>query len=152
MPERNYRFVMLFIFCLFAARVLAGVVAELDYSEPNWTFRIAVLALAAGEMVLLIVGLTGIGMLHGWTEGIGYHMREYYTPLWLCAVLMCLLLALVISLFFVFVCLHCNHPGIIKQHIILLMVMCSADVSITGACYFAFLRIRLPSLQSSGYY
>ncbi|KAK6036973.1 hypothetical protein COOONC_25522, partial [Cooperia oncophora] len=37
---------LLFIFCLFAARVLAGVVAELDYSEPNWTFRIAVLALA----------------------------------------------------------------------------------------------------------
>ncbi|EYB98571.1 hypothetical protein Y032_0130g1544 [Ancylostoma ceylanicum] len=73
-------------------------------------------------MALLIVGLTGLGMLHGWTEGVGYHMRAYYTPLWLCAVLMCLLLVLVISLFLVFVCLYCNHPGIIKQHIVLLAV------------------------------
>ncbi|KAK5984003.1 hypothetical protein GCK32_018536 [Trichostrongylus colubriformis] len=37
---------LLFIFCLFAARVLAGVVFEFDYAEPNWAFRIAVLALA----------------------------------------------------------------------------------------------------------
>ncbi|WKX92976.1 hypothetical protein Q1695_010755 [Nippostrongylus brasiliensis] len=37
---------LLFIFCLFAARVLAVVVLEFDYSEPNWIFRIAVLALA----------------------------------------------------------------------------------------------------------
>ncbi|RCN40594.1 hypothetical protein ANCCAN_13459 [Ancylostoma caninum] len=77
----------------------------------------------AGEMALLIVGLTGLGMLHGWTEGVGYHMRAYYTPLWLCAVLMCLLLVLVISLFLVFVCLYCNHPGIIKQHIVLLLIV-----------------------------
>ncbi|VDO43523.1 hypothetical protein V3C99_012200 [Haemonchus contortus] len=92
-----------------------------------------------GEMVVLIAGLTGIGMLHGWTEGVGYHMREYYTPLWLCAVLMCLLLALVISLFFVFVCLHCNNPGIIKQHIILLVtswpiaVLLTASAVVSGA-------------------
>lgn len=74
----------------------------------------------AGEMILLIVGITGIGMLHGWTEGIGYHMRAYYTPLWLCGVLMCLLLLLVISLFLVIVCLYFNHPGIIKHHVMLL--------------------------------
>lgn len=37
---------LLFIFCLFAARVLAAVVFEFEYSEPNWSFRIAVLALA----------------------------------------------------------------------------------------------------------
>ncbi|WKX92977.1 hypothetical protein Q1695_010756 [Nippostrongylus brasiliensis] len=71
-------------------------------------------------MVLLIAGLTGIGMLHGWTEGIGYQMRAYYTPLWLCAVLMCLLLLLVISLFLVFFCLQFNRPGVVKQHILLL--------------------------------
>ncbi|CAJ0606772.1 unnamed protein product [Cylicocyclus nassatus] len=74
----------------------------------------------AGEMVVLIAGVTGIGMLHGWTEGVGYHMRAYYTPLWLCAALMCLLLVLILSLFLVFVCLLSDHPGVIKQHIILL--------------------------------
>nr|CDJ90443.1 Protein Y51H7BR.4, isoform a [Haemonchus contortus] len=37
---------LLFVFCLFAARVLLSVVFEFDFSEPNWTFRIAVLALA----------------------------------------------------------------------------------------------------------
>uniref|UniRef100_A0A1I7XJ98 MARVEL domain-containing protein n=1 Tax=Heterorhabditis bacteriophora TaxID=37862 RepID=A0A1I7XJ98_HETBA len=76
----------------------------------------------AGEMILLVTGLTGVGMLHGWTEGVGYHMREYYTPLWTCAVIMGILLLLIISLFFVFVFLHFGHPGIIKQHIMALAI------------------------------
>ncbi|KAK6736757.1 hypothetical protein RB195_019447 [Necator americanus] len=86
-------------------------------------------------MALLIVGLTGLGILHGWTEGVGYHMRAYYTPLWLCAVLMCLLLLLIISLFLVFVCLHFNHPGIIKQHIMLLAVSWSVAVLLIASAF-----------------
>ncbi|CAI4232190.1 unnamed protein product [Auanema sp. JU1783] len=76
----------------------------------------------AGEMVLLIMGITAIGMLHGWTEGVGYHLREYYTPLWACAVLMSLLLLLIISLVLVFIFLHFNCAGIIKQHIFALAI------------------------------
>ncbi|KAK6030311.1 hypothetical protein OSTOST_03558 [Ostertagia ostertagi] len=64
-------------------------------------------------------------------------MREYYTPLWLCAVLMCLLLALVISLFLVFICLHCNHPGIIKQHIMLLAASWPIAVLLTASAVVA---------------
>lgn len=33
------------------------------------------------EMIVLIAGETGIAMVHGWTEGIGYSMKGYYTPL-----------------------------------------------------------------------
>ncbi|CAD5215441.1 unnamed protein product [Bursaphelenchus xylophilus] len=68
------------------------------------------------EMIVLIAGETGIAMVHGWTEGIGYSMKGYYTPLWTCAVLMVLLFLLIISLFFVFIGLHFNYPGIIQHH------------------------------------
>lgn len=74
----------------------------------------------AGEMALLVTGITGVGMLHGWTEGIGYNLRPYYTPLWTCATLMVLLLLLIISLFFVFIFLHFNKPTIIRQHVVAL--------------------------------
>uniref|UniRef100_A0A915EUY2 NADH dehydrogenase subunit 6 n=1 Tax=Ditylenchus dipsaci TaxID=166011 RepID=A0A915EUY2_9BILA len=74
----------------------------------------------AGEMILLITGETGIAMLHGWTEGIGYAMRPFYTPMWTCAILMILLFLLILSLFFVFVGLHFNRPGIVQHHVIAL--------------------------------
>jgi hypothetical protein len=73
------------------------------------------------EMVVLIAGETGVAMVHGWTEGIGYSMKGYYTPLWSCAVLMVLLFLLIISLFFVFIGLHFNYPGIIQHHIFALV-------------------------------
>uniref|UniRef100_A0AC34GQQ1 Uncharacterized protein n=1 Tax=Panagrolaimus sp. ES5 TaxID=591445 RepID=A0AC34GQQ1_9BILA len=34
------------------------------------------------EMIVLIAGETGLGILHGWTEGVGYAMKPYYTPMW----------------------------------------------------------------------
>ncbi|KAI6172110.1 hypothetical protein M3Y98_00937000 [Aphelenchoides besseyi] len=74
------------------------------------------------EMVVLIVGETGISMIHGWTEGIGWSMRGYYMPLWACAVLMVLLFLLIISLFFVFIGLHFNYPGIIHHHVFALAI------------------------------
>ncbi|KAL6734547.1 hypothetical protein Aduo_005075 [Ancylostoma duodenale] len=37
---------LLFIFCVFVARVITSVILELDYSEPDWVFRISVLTLA----------------------------------------------------------------------------------------------------------
>ncbi|EYB98570.1 hypothetical protein Y032_0130g1543 [Ancylostoma ceylanicum] len=37
---------LLFIFCVFVARVITSVILELDFSEPDWVFRISVLALA----------------------------------------------------------------------------------------------------------
>ncbi|KAK6736758.1 hypothetical protein RB195_019448 [Necator americanus] len=39
-------FFLLFVFCVFVARVITSVVFELDFSEPDWIFRISVLALA----------------------------------------------------------------------------------------------------------
>jgi hypothetical protein len=72
-------------------------------------------------MVVLIAGETGIAMVHGWTEGIGYTMKGYYTPLWTCACLMVLIFLLIISLFFVFIGLHFNKPGIIYHHVFALV-------------------------------
>ncbi|KAI6196987.1 hypothetical protein M3Y94_01172300 [Aphelenchoides besseyi] len=74
------------------------------------------------EMIVLIAGETGISMVHGWTEGIGWSMRGYYMPLWACAVLMVLLFLLIISLFFVFIGLHFNFPGIIHHHVFALAI------------------------------
>uniref|UniRef100_A0A914E2K6 Uncharacterized protein n=1 Tax=Acrobeloides nanus TaxID=290746 RepID=A0A914E2K6_9BILA len=87
-------------------------------------------AFLAGEMVLLVAGEAGIGVLHGWTEGVGYAFQRYYTPLWACAILMIELFLLIISLFFVFVGLHFNNPGIIKHHIIALIASWPLAISI----------------------
>ncbi|KAI6184115.1 hypothetical protein M3Y97_00561700 [Aphelenchoides bicaudatus] len=74
------------------------------------------------EMIVLIAGETGIAMVHGWTEGIGYSMRGYYMPLWTCATLMVQLFLLIISLFFVFLGLHFNNPNIIYHHVFALAI------------------------------
>ncbi|CAJ0950773.1 unnamed protein product, partial [Mesorhabditis belari] len=94
---------------------MASYAAEkIEESSPH--------AVLAAEMIYLIVGVTGIGMLHGWTEGVVYQLQEYYTPLWTCACLMVLLLLLIISLFFVFIFLYCNQPGVITHHCVALYV------------------------------
>uniref|UniRef100_A0AC34RMN1 Uncharacterized protein n=1 Tax=Panagrolaimus sp. JU765 TaxID=591449 RepID=A0AC34RMN1_9BILA len=85
----------------------------------------------AAEMIYLIAGETGLGILHGWTEGVGYAMQPYYTPMWCCAVLMCLLFLLILSLFLVFVFLHFNRPGIIKHHVIALVVSWPVGICLT---------------------
>lgn len=46
-----------FIFCVFVARVITSVILELDYSEPDWVFRISVLALAGKLRVSYLVEL-----------------------------------------------------------------------------------------------
>ncbi|KAI6208052.1 hypothetical protein M3Y96_00073800 [Aphelenchoides besseyi] len=51
-----------------------------------------------------------------------WSMRGYYMPLWTCAVLMVLLFLLIISLFFVFIGLHFNYPGIIHHHVFALAI------------------------------
>ena len=100
-------------------------------------------------MIVLIAGETGLGILHGVTEGVSYSLVPYYTPMyvplhydfafiksaflsnfsqnklipfrWACAVLMCLIFLLIFSLFLVFVFLHFNRPWIIKHHVIALV-------------------------------
>jgi len=83
------------------------------------------------EMIVLIAGETGLGILHGVTEGVSYSLVPYYTPMWACAVLMCLVFLLIFSLFLVFVFLHFNRPWIIKHHVIALIVAWPVGVCIT---------------------
>uniref|UniRef100_A0A7E4WBI9 MARVEL domain-containing protein n=1 Tax=Panagrellus redivivus TaxID=6233 RepID=A0A7E4WBI9_PANRE len=83
------------------------------------------------EMVLLVAGETGLGLLHGWTEGVGYAMQPYYTPMWACAVLMVLLFLLIFSLFLVFVFLHFNRPWIIKHHTLALWISWPVAICLT---------------------
>ncbi|KAE9547904.1 hypothetical protein FO519_008883 [Halicephalobus sp. NKZ332] len=95
------------------------------------------------EMIVLIAGETGLGILHGVTEGVSYSLVPYYTPMyvplhydfafikWACAVLMCLIFLLILSLFLVFVFLHFNRPWIIKHHVIALIVAWPVGVCIT---------------------
>ncbi|CAJ0606773.1 unnamed protein product [Cylicocyclus nassatus] len=37
---------LLFVFCLFVARVITSVILEFDFSEPDWVLRISILAVA----------------------------------------------------------------------------------------------------------
>uniref|UniRef100_A0AC35FUF3 MARVEL domain-containing protein n=1 Tax=Panagrolaimus sp. PS1159 TaxID=55785 RepID=A0AC35FUF3_9BILA len=82
-------------------------------------------------MIVLIAGETGLGILHGWTEGVGYAMKPYYTPMWVCACLMVLLFLLIFSLFLVFVFLHFNRAWIIKHHTLALVISWPVAICLT---------------------